>query len=555
MNHCSAQSVISGLHGRERRQERNISKDDVDMSSLMRQDDLDGARCRSDGMFYSLATGFVESALEHKNCNQVVSVILMHDSKTTIYMRKKPMTETIYNQIINLREWNTFRPNGDCDYVDALRTARRIMRKSLPGCQFNLCIIANDVAMAPIQNDITNGSAHLVEGNMLKMITKVAREFSRRLFMNCIGIGHESDSFTVLKRMMAKARQLALKCNFHRCNLDVHSLSEALSILGRASADGATSAPTLHRPHLPRTIAKAYTWNAATSDYELLIDRRCQSCYVLVGDESLTADLQHGWKCASCQACFFCVACMNHFTWHLGSPQCIKAASKHEDMVQATIPSYSVLIQYDAPIHYVAFSGRQLRFIDQNAQVIESCFTSRELSGSNFDQVGVVLMNEIKRLGQTRAVIAEFAGRFNAELDRRQPHHHYLRLRVALPIIIEIEGGCCYLASEQGPCDKVVSDSAYVGDTRELLDAFTHYTYARSNNTYLAVATTDIPALQANQLLLKNVILYAKSKLSISDDIMTFNAYESYYRQSHDCNKVCHSLGLSVSGRLRNLYI
>jgi hypothetical protein len=243
MNSSSAQSVISGVHGRQRREERNIPKADgklarrygmkesagnglfkytykgyvfiispstnkevtsyiakdwaspfsgtrlteplfvpmkkvlalapatkqeqlvqysthtiflIGLSSIMRQDDMDGARCRSDGIFYSIATGFVESINKSNDSakeNHIASVILLHDSQATTHISMKPVDELLFNQLIDLREWSTCRPNGDTVYVVALQAALELMKKSHDGCRMNLCIIASDDTPLIYDND------------------------------------------------------------------------------------------------------------------------------------------------------------------------------------------------------------------------------------------------------------------------------------------------------------------------------------------------------------------------------------------------------------------
>ena len=77
----------------------------VDMSGSMRDDDIDGARCRSDGVWTTLARDFVKGQLENKTCSvyDLVSVVIMR-STAQVVIEYEPITYVLYNKLVKFRE-------------------------------------------------------------------------------------------------------------------------------------------------------------------------------------------------------------------------------------------------------------------------------------------------------------------------------------------------------------------------------------------------------------------------------------------------------------------
>lgn len=80
----------------------------VDMSGSMREDDVNGARCRADGVWTTLARNYVKQQLESESCSlhDVVSVVAMRKSGTVV-AEYEPMDWVLYNKLIKLREVST----------------------------------------------------------------------------------------------------------------------------------------------------------------------------------------------------------------------------------------------------------------------------------------------------------------------------------------------------------------------------------------------------------------------------------------------------------------
>ena len=85
----------------------------VDMSGSMRRDDVNGARCRSDGVWMTLARDFVKRPLKNKSRSNtdLISVVLMRDEEEVVL--KYELTDwVLYNKFIDLRNWTEERPAG-----------------------------------------------------------------------------------------------------------------------------------------------------------------------------------------------------------------------------------------------------------------------------------------------------------------------------------------------------------------------------------------------------------------------------------------------------------
>ena len=106
----------------------------VDMSGSMRADDVDGARCRSDGVWTCLARDFIKSQLEDgkKSLLDLVSIVLMRDEAEVI-MECEPCDYVLYNKLVDLREWINNRPSGHGNYVPALDQAEKLLNKNKSG--------------------------------------------------------------------------------------------------------------------------------------------------------------------------------------------------------------------------------------------------------------------------------------------------------------------------------------------------------------------------------------------------------------------------------------
>jgi hypothetical protein len=84
----------------------------VDMSGSMCEDDVNGARCRSDGVWTTLAKDYVKKQLEAETCSlyDVVSVVLMRE-EAQVVIEYEPMDWVLYNKLVSFREVRWIRNN------------------------------------------------------------------------------------------------------------------------------------------------------------------------------------------------------------------------------------------------------------------------------------------------------------------------------------------------------------------------------------------------------------------------------------------------------------
>ena len=84
----------------------------VDMSGSMREDDVNGARCRSDGVWTTLARNFCRAQLEDQSSSlyDVVSIIVMGQTANVV-VRCEPLTWVLYNKLVDFREVSVINMN------------------------------------------------------------------------------------------------------------------------------------------------------------------------------------------------------------------------------------------------------------------------------------------------------------------------------------------------------------------------------------------------------------------------------------------------------------
>jgi len=110
------------------------------MSGSMRRDDVNGARCRSDGVFMALARDFVKSQLDKKTrtSTDLISVIVMRD-RAELVMSCEPIGWVLYNKLLDMREWTNHRPHGAGNYMRALDMAEKTLLQYTQGsCALSL---------------------------------------------------------------------------------------------------------------------------------------------------------------------------------------------------------------------------------------------------------------------------------------------------------------------------------------------------------------------------------------------------------------------------------
>lgn len=319
----------------------------VDMSALMRTDDVDGARCRSDAVWAALALAVDQVG---EDSGMMLSVIAAHSSKAEVLINHEPTDGVLYNVLIDHREFSTFRPNGEANFADALDAASKLIDKSPKNCQLQMVFVVGDQMDEP-----------------LPKLEKLVNDAGPRLVRVAgIRLG-QSDMNFVSPLKAAKPRCHVL---IQGCRLDVSTLASVLKeCLGKDWY--ALPEPSRSRGQREQwtkaTIRHALSWSSHANALAPLLDHRCPSCYTHVGD-----DPGRGWQCASCRAVFYCVDCMDRFTWHLGSAECQAKAVEYKTgyLIDGRLVSYAIALQPISSVARAAFEGHRAHFVDDNASTV-----------------------------------------------------------------------------------------------------------------------------------------------------------------------------------------
>ena len=356
----------------------------VDMSGSMRTDDVDGARCRSDGVWTCLAKDFVKKQVEEgkTSLHDLVSVVLMRDTAEVV-LECEPTDYVLYNKLVDLREWSRHRPGGHGNYEPALEKAEELLNKNRSGsCAVCLFFFSDGRPSDANKQELPNKMGAL------------ASRFGRRLTVTCVGMAnHQKEDFSILEKMVHEAKAYGAVASFNKPSMDANSLS---SIISTQMASSLTSTKTeltnlssgksmtvrtdlvRERQNAPDDLVPNFDWRMfnTSSMYTVqvwawanrhtnrrqnydtggefcrLIDPRCASCYkVTVLDPALQdANPQKGKMCSGCRACFFCHTCLKNRAAGRSHPKSVceamaSARRKGEFMLlkeTCNLPSFSV---------------------------------------------------------------------------------------------------------------------------------------------------------------------------------------------------------------------
>lgn len=191
----------------------------IDMSGSMRRDDVNGARCRSDGVWMALARDYVKRELDKKtrSCTDLVSVVVMSD-QAQVVICAEPTDWVLYNKLVDLREWSNIRPRGPGNYLPALDLAERLLLRNTEGsCALSLLFFSDG---RPSDR-----------GDFAGRMGKIASRFGRRLSITCIGMAEEGEDFSTLHQMVDEAKAYGAIASFGKPSLDADALSNIITSL------------------------------------------------------------------------------------------------------------------------------------------------------------------------------------------------------------------------------------------------------------------------------------------------------------------------------------
>ncbi|KAG7341585.1 alpha-kinase family protein [Nitzschia inconspicua] len=453
----------------------------VDMSGSMRDDDVDGARCRADGVWTSLARDYVKEQLETNACSlfDVVSVIAMRETAEVV-VECEPMTFVLYNKLVSLRDWDEMKPHGHGYYLPALREASRLLSINAYGtCALNLMFFSDGKP-----SDL--GGCNKVRQELIDMAGEIGSTFGRRLNFVCIGMAGQGEKFDTLQNMVKETKLFGCQANFERPSLDSTSLSQVMSSSVTSSLATKTEMSSLEtgatrmvRTDVERERANApddsrvnenwsvyqsssdeqyvqnvWVWNSEAKDFSRLIDPRCNTCYKEVASNELAVSESKGAICESCNACFFCTRCcvVGNYQTHSRSNLCTNNLRDRRSGFLVGGPhlpgprSYNVAVKKQAFGEGAERLAFKFRFVGPNSRFegpgmvakesrfVEDLMSTRDYLTSHRHAYHRSFM-------RTQATASRFAITFNAavqDLDRI-PLQKIVRIEFLKPFIFELE--------------------------------------------------------------------------------------------------------------------
>ena len=441
----------------------------VDMSGSMRRDDVNGARCRSDGVWMALARDYVKKQLDERIATpqDLVSVVVMKDT-ADIPMVLEPMDWVLYNKLVDMREWSELRPSGPGNYMPALETAERLLAiNPHSSCALSLMFFSDGKPSD--------------KGPFAEHMGKLASKYRRRLTVCCIGMADENEQFSTLHDMVTEAEAYGSISSFNKPSMHTDSLSNIITSMVSSLTASKTEMTDVttgkqskvvrddvrrERKNTPDDIAltgdwiayrnsdsqhyvrRVWSWSQTKNDFTYLKDPRCIFCYKTV---SLNSSPPSGIECPNCHACNVCTECFQNLQLkkHYKTPECHQWLRdiRTGKLVDKEIPSFSVAMKVpifdegaERVVHKFRFLDDKDRFIGPKMVAKQSRFV--ELEGS-YEQ----RMNYHREFMRTQTLASEFADLFNQEIDSLvnhfdAVHHSWIRsmprIKFLEPLVVEV---------------------------------------------------------------------------------------------------------------------
>jgi len=477
----------------------------VDMSGSMRRDDVNGARCRADGVWLSIAKDYIKTPLERKEMTytDVLSIIIMRDSAEVLYFCE-PLDWFLYNKIVDLREWdNGVLPYGHGCYAPALRKAEELLSIDTSGsCALSL-LFFSDGRPSDCNLDHKTGMGEL------------ASKFGRRLTISCIGMAYNSEEsyFDTLKGMAEEADSFGAVSSFCKPEMKVGALSHLISSLSSSLTTTKTELTDIRtgevrrvrtdirreRKNLPedefltanwkvfkqRSVGSFWGWSFNHNDFVELYDYRCNHC----GRD--TRKSRFSVVCVKCDGVSFCSRrCLEKGKllhekgggFFVKSCKTIKEEIIEKKIIKRPFPSYAVAMKRQIFGEGAERIVSKFRFLDDQDEFIGPVMVAK-------DSRHVVASSYSERLAfhksflRTQSIASEMAMKFNKKIDSLESLYEDLnwKRRVKLfpriyflePIVGEFfdEGGNAINVLVEpfmeGKYEKFNNNMGYVKDVRE----------------------------------------------------------------------------------------
>ena len=376
----------------------------VDMSGSMRNDDVNGARCRSDGVWMALARDYVKNQLKSglRDTKDLVSIIIMKEDAEVIVLCE-PTTWVLYNKLIDMREWNKLRPSGPGNYLPSIEKAESLLTSNAnAGCALSLLFFSDGRPSDPA------GDRPLI----VDKIGKLASKFGRRLSISCIGMAEPTEDFSTLNDMVTEAQQYGAQATFGQPSLDADSLSNIITSLATSLTTSRTEMTELKtgkaklvRMDVEReklnTPDHIGTWTKYTNSFDRnqyvssywswswrkgngfveIVDTRCAWCYK-------DSSGGHFMVCPGCNAHSLCRSCYiegDGFTDHRkrynnqqSECQQLLAQIRMGYVRQMKLPSYSIAVKdqsFNEGAERIVF---KVRYLDPNGEFTGPVMVAKE---------------------------------------------------------------------------------------------------------------------------------------------------------------------------------
>jgi len=461
----------------------------IDMSGSMRTDDVNGARCRSDGVWMVLARDFIKRQLENKTVGvyDLVSIILMKE-EPTVLCRFEPSTWVLYNRLVDLREWTTAKPEGHGNYLPALEVASKLLdTNTSTGCSLALFFFSDGKPSDPLHD----------RPRISQMMGEIAAKYGRRLVISCVGMAdNKKEDFSVLEGMVNEAKEFDISATLYKPSLSTDALSSIVSTLTSSLTVSRTELTELDtgrarlvRPNISRERRNAqnddvptsedwrvfmassnhmypervYMWNSRQNDFATLLDPRCIGCYDMVGvdygDGQYTADKKKGKLCAGCKAVFICHQCSEN-----EDHDCEAASHDRRNGLISlkSLPSFNFAYKKHAfgegaerlafKFRFVSADGKS--FVGPKMVAKESRFVDDDIDDGVDDTEQYLLSNKFsyhRQFARTQAIASRFANIYNTAIDElpgqfqncskrfEKRLRSYPRIRFLDPMIFELK--------------------------------------------------------------------------------------------------------------------
>lgn len=448
----------------------------VDMSGSMRRDDVNGARCRSDGVWLALARDFVKSQLEARTTTEydLVSIVCMQE-KAIVIVKCEPIDWVLYNKLIDLREWTTIRPNGHGHYMPALTKAEQLLDMNPSGnCSLSLLFFSDGKPSD--------------KGDFPAKMGQIAAKYRRRLTVKCVGLANgRQECFQTLRAMVKEAAAYGSVASFSNPSLSSVSLSNICTSLVSSLAtskteltDVATGNSRVVRTDVTREksdtpedlkltddwlvfhnsdqkhyVRRVWTWSSREDQFVRLMDPRCIFCFQVVASKDMAACPSLGLQCPGCQACFVCHNCDQSGIFkilHYKSVLCEEwlRDRRRGTIIAQPISSFSVAMKkpiFDEGVERIV---HKFRFLDGDDKFVGPKMVAKESRFVEEHGTYRERMHYMSEFMRTQAWAEEFAKQFNDALDalvQRFPAKRKVwldqlpRIRFLEPLVVECVSG------------------------------------------------------------------------------------------------------------------